>query len=70
MVFGEVRKKKARVMWKREREVMIVAPDINAIARYVVKLLLKVFLLEGKMVFQMGKTKRVKRRGSCWHHIS
>jgi len=33
MVFGEVRKKKARVMWKREREVMIVAPDINAIAR-------------------------------------
>lgn len=28
ITIGFVRKKKARVMWKREREVMIVAPDI------------------------------------------
>jgi len=27
---GEVRKKKARVMWKREREVMIVDAEITA----------------------------------------
>jgi hypothetical protein len=31
MEAGEVRKKKARVMWNREREVMIVAPDMSAI---------------------------------------
>ena len=28
---GEVRKKKARVMWNRESEVMIVAADMSAI---------------------------------------
>jgi len=28
-----VRKKKARVMWKSEREVMIVAPEISAMVR-------------------------------------
>lgn len=28
---GDVRKKKARVMWKREREVIIVAPEITPI---------------------------------------
>ena len=28
IAFGFVRKKKARVTWKREREVIIVAPDI------------------------------------------
>jgi len=28
---GEVRKKKARVMWKSEREVMMVAPEMTAI---------------------------------------
>jgi hypothetical protein len=28
---GEVRKKYASVMWKREREVMIVFPDMSAI---------------------------------------
>lgn len=28
---GEVRKKKAKVRWKREREVMIVAPEMSAI---------------------------------------
>ena len=31
MVFGEVRKKKARVMWKREIEVRIVLAEMSAI---------------------------------------
>jgi len=31
MESGDVRKKKARVMWKSEREVMIVAPEMTAI---------------------------------------
>lgn len=30
MVAGLVRKKKARVMWKREMEVMIVVPEMRA----------------------------------------
>lgn len=30
MVPGEVRKKKAMVMWKRERDVMIVAAEMRA----------------------------------------
>jgi hypothetical protein len=29
---GDVRKKKARVMWKREMELMIVAPEIRPMA--------------------------------------
>jgi len=32
IVPGFVKKKKPRVMWKRETEVMIVFPDINAMA--------------------------------------
>lgn len=31
IVWGEVRKKKARVRWKRERDVMIVLPEMSAI---------------------------------------
>lgn len=33
MVFGFVRKKKPSVMWKREREVIIVAADIMPILK-------------------------------------
>lgn len=36
MAFGFVRKKKASVMWKRERDVIIVAPEMMPILKVAV----------------------------------